>query len=193
MKIIITILVLAISSFGFSQNTYLKISEDNKMSVSYPPGTKFELKDSRGYIILKESDIELVYDINGIYTLQVFPTYKKETDVYNLINGKIELVSNKEYMDSIKHKKDAYQSSGVSLDNTIYTNSLVNKGETNVALEFSNGVNFRYTDGKVFATLNDNDVEVKGNYLIYSESGVVKISYNPQNKELWWTYEPNER
>jgi hypothetical protein len=190
----LTLIILMLMTFSIqSQNTYLKISEDNKTAVSYPPDTKFILTNANGYIILKESDTPLVYKIDGAYKLEVFPPYKKESDVYNLKNGKIELVSNKEYMDSINHKKGAFQSYGVSLDNTIYTYSTVNKAETNVVLEFSNGVVFKYTDGNVFATLNGNDVEVKGQYLIYSESGVIKISYNPKNKQVWWTYEPNDK
>jgi hypothetical protein len=44
MKTIITLLIMAVSNLGFAQNIYLKISEENKTSVSYPPGTTFELK-----------------------------------------------------------------------------------------------------------------------------------------------------
>ncbi|GAA4817279.1 hypothetical protein [Litoribaculum gwangyangense] len=190
----VTLFILIVMTLSIqSQNTYLKITEDDKISVSYPPGTKFELKDNLGYIILKESDTELVYKIDSDYTLEVFPTYKKDKDVYNLTNGKIELVSNADYMNAIKHKKGAYQSYGVSLDKASYMDSTVKKGETNTVLEFSNGVVFKYTDGNVSAIWNDEEVEVKGKYLIYSDAGVVKISYNPKNKEMWWTYEPNEK
>jgi hypothetical protein len=132
----------------------------------------------------------LIYKIDESYTLTVFPTYKKEKDVYNLINGKIELISNAEYIIGIPHEKSVYQSYGVSLDKTTYSSSTINKGESNVVLEFSNNVVFYYTDGDVRATLNSIDVEIKGKFLIYSESGVVKISFNPKNKDLWWTYEP---
>jgi hypothetical protein len=190
MKTIITLLIMAVSNLGFAQNIYLKISEENKTSVSYPPGTTFELKNKHGYIILKESETPLIYKIDESYTLTVFPTYKKEKDVYNLINGKIELISNAEYIIGIPHEKSVYQSYGVSLDKTTYSSSTINKGESNVVLEFSNNVVFYYTDGDVRATLNSIDVEIKGKFLIYSESGVVKISFNPKNKDLWWTYEP---
>ena len=189
MKTILTILALTLSSFGIAQNTYLKISQDYKTSISYPPGTKFELKDSRGYIVLNENASVFTFKIDQAYTLNVFPTYKKEMDTYNLTNGKIELVSNGDYMNNTRHQKDFYQSNGVFLENSIYTDSEANPKETNVFLEFSNGTTFSYEDGKVSATLNGKEVTVMGTYLIYSDSGIIKISYNPKNKELWWTYE----
>lgn len=192
MKTIVTILLLTASSFGFSQNIYLKISEKDKLSVSYPPGTTFELKNDQGNIVLKDIDSVLVYKIHSPHTLEIFPSYKQGKDIYQLTNGKIELVSNLDYMNSIKHKKGYYQSNGVTLLKSTYTKSSVNENETNVALEFSNGVMFFYKDGKVSAKLNDNEVDVKGRYLVYSDSGVVKISYNPKIKELWWAYEAIE-
>lgn len=188
----IALIIIIISSLAsHSQNVYLKISEDNKTSVSYPPGTTFELTNKHGEVILKDTEKPLVFKIDEPYTLYIFPEYKTEKDVYNLSNGKIELVYNADYINSIKkHKNRKYQSYGVSLNNTSYMASTTKKGETNVTLEFSNGVVFKYTDGKVTATLNDQEIEVKGKYLIYSEDGVVKISYNPKNKQIWWTYEP---
>lgn len=190
-KITFTLIIsMIISISAKSQNTYLKISEDDKTSISYPPESKFTLTDSNGYVVLKNTSKPLLFKIDKAYKLEVFPSYKIESDVYNLTNGKIEVVSNADYLNAGKHKKGAFQSYGVSLDKTSYIDSSVKKGETNVVLEFSNGVIFKYKDGKITATLNNKEVEVKGHYLIYSDSGVVKISYNPKNKELWWTYEP---
>lgn len=191
LKTIVSLIVLVILAYQLqSQNIYLKISEANKTSISYPPGTKFELKNNQNYTVLKEGETPLVFKIDEPYTLYVFPDYKSGKDVYNLSKGKIELVSNEVYMNAIKtHKQESYQSNGVTLDNTYYSASTIKKGETNVILEFSNWVVFSYLDGNVTAIINNDAVDVKGNYLIYTKEGVVKISYNPKNKQVWWTFE----
>ncbi len=190
MKTIVILLMMMLCSLGFTQNSYLKISEESKSSVSYPPGTKFELINSNGDIILKETEIPMVYNIAESYTLNVFPPYKKETDVYSLTNGKIELISYDNPMNPANHTKGGYQSNGVSLDKTTFTNSEINKGQSNVTMEFSNGVIFNYADGEFNATLNGETVDVKGKYLITTVFGIIKISYKPSNKEIWWVYEP---
>ncbi|MGC1203802.1 MAG: hypothetical protein WA839_02830 [Flavobacteriaceae bacterium] len=191
MKTLVTILILTLSSLAFTQNLYLKISEENKMSVSYPPETKFELKNKHGYIILKESKIPLVYKIEEPYTLTVFPSYKNEKDIFKLTNGKIEIVSNKEYMDSIKNKNKKISSHSVTGEKII-TNSKTIKGFKNIVFKLSNGITFQYTDGKYNAFLveEENYLNIEGRYVIKSELGTLKLSFNPKNAETWWVFNP---
>ena len=189
MKTIITILMMNITYLGFTQNTYLKISEDNKISVSYPPGTTFELKNKHGYIILKQSSTPLVFKIDEPYTLDVFPTYKSKKDVYKLSDGKIELVSNAEYINHVKKEKTA--SHGVTGEKII-TNSKTIKGFKNIVFKLSNGITFQYTDGKYNAFLveEQNYLNIEGRYVIRSELGILKLSFNPKNAETWWVFDP---
>ncbi len=66
----------------------------------------------------------------------------------------------------------------------------MNVTDSNVVMEFSNGIVFTYADGKCNASLNGTYADVKGKYLITTEFGLIKISYNPKNREFWWVYEP---
>lgn len=190
MKTIFTILMMSLVYLGFSQNTYLKISEDNKASVSYPPGSKFELKNKHGYIILKESDTPLVFKINETYTLDVFPTYKLKKDIYKLSDGKIELVSVAKYMNHLENGKAKSTSHGVTGEKII-TNSKTMKGFKNIVFKLSNGITFQYTDGKYNAFLVEEGhyLHIEGKYLIKSKLGTLKLSFNPKNAETWWVFE----
>ncbi|GAA4961498.1 hypothetical protein GCM10023315_06910 [Algibacter aquimarinus] len=190
MKSILIIIGITCCNFCFTQNTYLKITENNKTSISYPPETKFVLKNKEGYYILKESNTPLVFKIDEPYTLDVFPDYKKEKDVYNLTNGKIELIYNPSYDSNYIENRVKHESNGISLVKTTFTNSTLNEEESNVIIEFSNGVIFSYTDEKVVAKLNGVSLHINGKYLIYSDSGIIKLSYNPKSKQIWWVFEP---
>lgn len=193
MKTLVTLFILTISSFVCAQNLYLKISEEDKTSVSYPPGTAFELKNKHGYIILKSSETPLTFIIDEPYMLTVFPSYKNEKDVYKLNKGKIELVSNKTYMNHIKHEKQKFHSKGVTGEKNI-TNSKTIEDNKNIVFNLSNGITFQYKDGKYNAYLNDpeNYLNIQGKYVIESELGTLKISFNPRNGETWWVFDPKE-
>ena len=57
-----------------AQKTYLKIVQDGHATY-YPPGTRFQLKNPHGYIILKYSETPRVENIDGDYTLIVSPNW----------------------------------------------------------------------------------------------------------------------
>lgn len=74
----------------------------------------------------------------------------------------------------------------------VVTKSEIKTGEYNVTVNFSNGIIFKYEDGKATATLKDKDLKVKGNYLVATEMGLLKVSFDSGNAELWWVFEKNE-
>lgn len=64
-------------------------------------------------------------------------------------------------------------------------------GKYNVTLTFSNGIVFKYTDGKFNAKLHDKYINIKGEYMIEMESGILKFSYNPKTGKVWWIFDKN--
>ncbi len=57
------------------------------------------------------------------------------------------------------------------------------------SLEFNNDVVFYYRDGEAKAYQNGKDLKIKGKYLIYTNTGIIKLSYNPRNKEIWYVFD----
>lgn len=190
---IITIsLLLSISSF--SQKTYLAIYQDDlkESVIMYPPGTEFELRNEHNYIILKYSETPRVFEMDGKYTLIVKPDYKDEPDVFEFDNaGQIELSETIRYGQSDSNK---YESSsgynGVTAEK-ILTDSKTTDGSKNLEFKLSNGIIFRYIDGIYNAILNGDYLDIKGKYMIASDLGTLKLSFNPKTGTVWWVFENN--
>ena len=70
--------------------------------------------------------------------------------------------------------------------------SKINIGKYNVTLKFSNGIVFKYFDGKFNAKLNDKYINIKERYIIEMDSGILKFSYNPDDGKVWWIFEKNK-
>lgn len=190
-QLITLITCLCIAMAGYSQKIYLKITKSAKANdyEMYPPGTKFELKNEHGYIVFKNSDEPGMIEINEDYTLYVYPSWKEEADVFKLEEGKVEKVLTYSY--SEKDTKDySIKSNGVSADYTV-SDSKEREGKKNLEFKLSNGITFIYEDDKYRAFLNEehNYIRIKGKYLIPTELGTLKISFNPNNGVVWWVFE----
>lgn len=175
----------------YGQATYLKITQTNNANdyVMYPPGTKFELKTKEGYLIFKNSDDPGVIDITEKHTLYVYPTWKNTTDVFVLTEGKVEKLLSARYKETT-HTNNAMESNGVTANYSV-TDSEELVGKKNLEFKLSNGITFLYEDDKYRAYLNDqhNYIRIKGKYLIETELGTLKISFNPNNGVVWWIFE----
>lgn len=57
-------------------------------------------------------------------------------------------------------------------------------------IRFSNGIHMFIGDERVEASLNGEPLKVEGKYLIQSDLGQVKISFDRSNGEIWWVFEP---
>jgi len=191
-KQILTFILLIFLTTTFAQNTYLKITQKDTLSISYPPETKFELKNKHGYIILKNNNTPRIFKIEENYTLLVYPSYKSEIDVFELTTGKIELIKAKYYKKG-KFNLVTYQSNNETAEFTISDSESI-KNSKNLHFKLSNGMTFKYTDGKYNAYLNteENYLNIEGKYYIESKLGVLKISFNPNNGEIWWVFEPKK-
>ncbi|MEM6514817.1 MAG: hypothetical protein AAF688_01450 [Bacteroidota bacterium] len=192
---LITITFILCAYLGISQSKVLQITtNDAKNSwIKYPPGTKFELKDKTSTIVFSDKDDVGTFKIDGEHVLTVNSTYNNEPEIFKINSGKVELVE-------VTHNKSNY--GYFDYDEEVFTNGLSmsknlersekNKNEYNAEFVFSNGITAKYTDGNMSAYLNGNPLKIEGNYLIYSELGLIKLSYDPRSNETWWVFEPTK-
>ncbi|WP_378172732.1 hypothetical protein [Aquimarina sp. SS2-1] len=197
---IITILLMTSSvskaALTLNDHYYLQIVLNDGTNVSYPPGTGFLLENKNGNNILNPSKlIELrSYKINNENTLYVFPTYKTTPDVYDITEGTL-YMKLAEYIDKkttnqnrVKDKVKNISSNNVSLlKKRFFDYSDENGYDTSI--EFSNDVIFYFRDGKAEAWQQGETLKIEGKYIIYSKLGIIKLSYNPFNKEIWYVFE----
>lgn len=201
-KNLITFLVtlLTVTTLTAGEAYYLKIKRTNGKEISYPPGLKFVVEDNDGNTILSPSDLEAlkIYDIEKPIVLYVFTYWNDQPDMYTLDSGKL-LYIKKHTNDTSNNKSDTYAkrrksheiwmpSSGQQKIFIKQKQYFANDTKTsyNLSIEFSNNVIFYYKDGNASAWQNGKKLNITKNYFIETNEGVIKLSYNPQNKKLWW-------
>lgn len=171
-----------------AQKTYLTIYQTGQTEdqISYPPGTPFELRDENDTLLFSDTSKAGSFEINKPVILVVRPYYKDTMDRFELSNGSLSLHKSPKYA---AKTNEIYHSNGVTAKKTL-TDSFKYEGKSNVKMELSNGIIFTYIDGVAEATLNGDKLWIENQYLIYSELGVAKISFNPSNGVLYWVFEP---
>lgn len=189
MKKLIYIMIILAANLSFAQHKYLQIHEtdDSQGVIMYPPGTYFELKDEKGNLVVSQKTIGTRFEIDAPHTLYVFPSWKDGTDEFELVDGRIEMVSTYLYPKNNQVSK-GYASNGVTVEKVLSNSSDPEK--KNVELIFSNGIKFYYTDGMPTAFLNDEPLDIEGKYIIRSKIGITKLSFNPKTGVVWWVFEP---
>lgn len=207
-KTALSIFILMAISLGFSQNNYLEItrSDSNNDAISYPPKTTFQLINEKDEVVFSDTSYTKKFVINKAYTLSVSPPYKNDKDTYYLTRGKLEIKSNADYFKAIeKHEKKVVEKNngtyiydeddftyGLSMKKKIEPSTL-NPNIYNAKFQFNNGITVTFTDGEILATLNNEVLRIEGKYLIYSEFGLIKLSFRPSDGETWWVFEPVEK
>lgn len=201
-----------------NDHTYLKIELGENNEISYPPGTGFVAQDSEGNTVLSPADLEALgsYEVTEPITLFVFTIWNEEPDVYELTSGKLLLgKTDRSYTnDSYQYKKRRTEV-GKKVNSTDHFSRPTDSNEYNghrgvsngvritatrffdfdektgydTSIEFSNDVTFYYRDGKASAWQNGNDLKIDGKYLIETKNGIIKLSYNPSNKKIWWVFD----
>jgi len=203
--------ILGTASNEIESHPYLKIKIDNKQEISYPPGIGYVVENSSGESILNPSRLEALgsYIISEPVTLYIFTTWNDTPDVYELSEGKLSIGhSDKEYdpntsyiYGTSKRGQKPYgsyvpnnygawegDSNGVSITRARYYDYDEATGY-DTSLEFSNGAIFYYRDGKALAYEKGKLLKITGKYLIETSTGIIKLSYNPMTKKLWWVFE----
>lgn len=190
MKIIITTLLILTSFLMSAQKTYLKITKDGHPTY-YPPGTKFDLKNPHGYIILKYSETPRVEHIDGNYKLIVSPNWKDEKDIFRLTDGdKVELVPTKDFGKNENSKNVLLNNMNIKVQKEV-TDSEKYEGKKNLRLELDNGILFVYEDGEYYAKLDNKYIDIQHKYVIKTNKGILRVSFNPNNGVTWWVFEDN--
>ncbi|WP_412560369.1 hypothetical protein [Winogradskyella sp. MIT101101] len=193
-QLIILAMFLCTALISYSQRTFLKITQsENAIDVIvYPPGTKFELKTKEGYIVFKNSDDPGTLDIDDEYTLYVYPSWKDAVDVFKLTEGKVEKVLTSTYTDD-ENNSQSTENNDVTAHFTV-SDSKEREGKKNLNFKLSNGITFIYEDDKYRAYLNeeDNYIRIKGTYVIETELGTLKLSFNPSNGVVWWVFDKKQ-
>lgn len=195
MKTITTYIFLMIVTTIYGQQTYLKVQKDTnpKNTVSYPPGTEFELRNQHNYIILKDNKSQRVFPIEGKHTLVVFTSYKKKPEVIHLNTGaKVELVLTKNFTKNFSKSTRVHTDEHGVTATTNITDSKKLIGKKNLFFKLSNGIQFTYKDGKYNAMLNDTYIDIKGKYSIKTKLGKLMLSFNPDDGQIWWLFEKND-
>lgn len=202
----ITFLILLFTITINAQDTYLKItkSDDNNNWVKYPPRTTFELTDENDKVVFSNKSSDSLYIINKPCILKVNPPYTDTDNTYYLTEGKVEIKSNAAYFKSLEktsktkiEKKDYVK---YEYDETEFTKGLtmiktmepstVNPELYNATFTFNNGIVATYLDGEMTAFQNGKALKIDGNYYIYSEDGVIGLSFSPKSGETWWYLKP---
>lgn len=196
MKKLVIILSLLLSGIAFAQPTYLMIFENDEdlSRITYPPGTSYELRNEEGDLIFNETNYSGDFKISKPHTLTIYPNWKDDPDVYELTQGKLVIAKTEKFFDDHKSEdkktKSVYQSYGVTLDEKFLSDSETLEGQKNVRLIFSDEVVFDYIDGEARAYQNGKKLNIVGKYLVYSDNGVHKISFNSRTGTTYWVFDP---
>ena len=196
-----------------NEHYYLKIIIDNQHEISYPPGTAFVAENKSGDTVLNLQLLQeqKAYNVTEPITLYVFTSWNEEPDTFELTHGKLVLAISKYKYDhttsydfartrrSSSNKQEKLvdyngawngTSNGVKIINSRFF-SYEEKYGYDASLEFSNGVVFYYRDGKAEAWQNGKELNISGKYLIETSAGIIKLSYVPTNKEIWYVFDKN--
>ena len=201
-KLGLFLIITIISSIANAQSRYLKItlSETAHDNVSFPPGTKFELKNNNDELVYSHVDSANTFVITKKHKLVVYPNWKQTTDVFHITNGKIEQIDTKDFGKRSTKKTVKYGSKTYTYNPDKYTNGLsmkktlevseANPNVFNATFKFSNGIVATYRDGEFKAKLDGKDLIVGYKYFIYMETGIIKLSFRPSDGETWWVFDP---
>lgn len=217
---VLSLVVLIQVNLIQAQSDYLKITRSSNENdfIKYPPSTTFQLKDKNNKVIFSDTSSQKVFQINKPYTLIVNPPYKDESNTYKLYEGKLEIKSNKTYYAALEKSKEKSKkktklqpkttekknkadgpykydknhfTKGLAMNKTLEV-STINPETYNATFTFNNGVIATYMDGEMVATQNNKSLTVRGNYVIYTTDGEIKLSFRPKTGQSWWYFEANE-
>ena len=213
-----TLIISIILSFSMSticmattnDHSYLKI-ELHQKTISYPPGTPFLARDAEGNTILSMYDLKQVqvYEITEPITLIVYVSWSDSPDTYTLESGKLSLENSKKHLKKVNAKektpptayferasknKSTHEKDAKKAYHTVYLIkkqyfSYAKETGYDVSLEFSNGILCLYRDGKANAWKNGKSLPIKHKYIIQTDEGALKLSYNPQTQKIWWIFD----
>ncbi|WGK63902.1 hypothetical protein [Croceiramulus getboli] len=190
----ILLLFMLVNSFLIQAQSYTHLvidrGEGMESEINYPPGTEFFLFNEANDMVLSNDNLKEPYAINGLHTLLVTPNYKEGTDKYRMDSGRIYLKT-VEYDNKVKPYSENRKGIEITAKKEYF--EAKDPDKKNILVIFNTGLVFRYFDGVARAWYDNEEVDVRGRYLVDTPEGTAKISYNPQNGELWWVFDRSER
>lgn len=187
--------------------------DDEKVLV-YPAGTTYKVLGENGQPIppAQQDKGALAYEARN-FQLLVYPSYRPDkADEYSFADKRLrvfetprdakrqgyaknwqegEIVLNhgedNKYVSRPYGVETAYEKSA-QLQKKIVLASEERPGQYNLKLYFKNGVEFHYQDGEATASLNGKPLIVEGKYIVHSDMGTAKISFNPETGKTWWVF-----
>lgn len=206
-------LSIAGNSVTFVINDLAKEVNDEQVLV-YPEGTAYKVMQQSGELLSPtEREGGALTFAPGKFKLMVYPSYRPEqADEFTLVNKQLRVFEtpwDAKRMGYAKNWKEGkiilnhddgtqYISRPYAVERTYSNNELLQKkvvaasderpGRYNLKLYFKNGLQFHYIDGQARAELDGEPQIVEGAYIVHTDLGTAKISFNPENGDTWWVF-----
>ncbi len=196
MKTTLTIIVLLCAYFSTAQDYFSIVVKNDKTTYNYPKNAQItiinELSDST--LIKKDEALTL----KGDYTLSIETPWNPERETITSDGGILEIfVLPTERRNYAYHRNPAiitqYETSNNNSKPSLERKEIMrsnNESENyNLLAVFTNGLVFKYDDGKVRAWLDNKELKVTNHYLIQTPDGILKLSFDPRDGEFWYVFE----
>lgn len=196
MKPILIILAFLISYFSNAQDYFSIVVKNNQTTYNYPENAEITIINALGDSTLIKKDEALT--LKGNYTLSIETPWNTEAELITSDGGILEIFAlpaerrNYKYNDrpsKITHYKRVKNENKPSLERKEIVLSSHKSERYNLLAVFSNGLVFKYDDGKVRAWLENEEIEVTNHYLVQTPDGTLKLSFNPRYGEFWYVFE----
>jgi len=191
MKTLILSIAFIVTGLITAQDQIKIQHTDQDVSYWYPGNVTMRAYNSEGSTFDIPEDRN--FELKGDYKLELTVPWSKDPEIYDAKSGTITVsnISNNYYNSFEKSKTikgDRAKVPSLVSKDVYKSENLQNK--YNLKVKFSNNLKFNYIDGKVEATQDKEKLEIKNFYVIQYDSGIFKISFNSENGETWWVFEP---
>ncbi len=85
--LIICLIAISICHGLTAQNTYLKIQVDKDQEINYPENTQFSIIDERGNVLVDQSSLGKVFEVEDPVELRVKTSWNPKVEIYKLRAG----------------------------------------------------------------------------------------------------------
>lgn len=207
MKTILLITVMMLSQMLLAQGDYLKITLDENREINYPGDLKFQILDEQGRELVNQDSIQEEYEATEEVKLKIFTTWNEKPDVFTLKPENSVQIARYDYKEDRERNKmsySTYDESWYDYQQGDWNNDqekvrpvqkvfmqTADGKQNNATIKFNNGIVFSYQDGVASFTRNGKELEYTGRYILTTEKGQLKISYNPYNTEFYYVFVEN--
>jgi len=146
------------------------------------------------------TDDKTSYLVRGNFSIKLYPSYTTTSQVLDFTDSEVQIFttpkaakaagfkSNFHWQINPKAKNYGRYDGSVKVEKQLSTFDRF-PYRYNVQLDFSNGVQSKYFDGTVTATQAGKDLTIDGKYLVQTKNGMLKISFDPKDGEMWYVFE----